>query len=270
MKLLIFIVIYFSFTSFSSKVCGKLDKVLIYKIYLKYVKKGYFIKELPDLDKNKKIFAALLIILKQLNRYIPLLNVFINILCNEIIADIYDKENILESNKYYLSDKEKSSILNYKDLNSLIDSMNLVIFNIEISSFADNFKTSVIINGVLHLKGSLCPLSYTFSEVNSIAKALNRPFTLGSVGGANVAVIGTFLTRDYPVFGTNLNYEVSKEMPESSRFRVYLFNEERLTDEDILSLENLVRNKRNCRLSSYKEEQVKCMDENIKLTLKKR
>ena len=109
--------------------------------------------------------------------------------------------------------------------------------------FASQFKTSVIVNGILSLNCQLCPMAYTLTEVNLIARKLKAPITIGRIDGIPVALVGARIFRDIKTFD-NCTYEISNDFSENDHFKIYLIGEEGLTDENISALIDMIRNKR--------------------------
>ena len=238
-----FIFLYIVLAIVTSRVYDVLIWQLPYKVKFEFAKKGYLLKTDPTFEKKEMAKIGFITLVSRLLRCIPLANILSAIILIDKTIKMYELGHYSESDKFYLSEEDKCKFFKTDDFFEKKAIIDKVTIDMSLAYFASQFKTSVVVNGILSLNCQLCPMAYTLTEVNLIARKLKAPITIGRIDGIPVALVGARIFRDIKTFD-NCTYEISNDFSENDHFKIYLIGEEGLTDENISALIDMIRNKR--------------------------
>ena len=243
MYVLAFILLYIISTIVTSRIYNELIRKISYRVKFSFAKKGYLLNCDPIIDKKKRTYVGLLTLISKLFKYVPFVNILGALILTQGTIKTYESGKILDKDKFYLSEESRNKFIksnNFLEKSIIID---VATVDMGIMYFASQFKTSVIVNGILSLNGQLCPLAYTLDEIRLMSKYLNTSFTLGKINGVSVALIGARIFRNIKTFDNDV-YEIINDFKADASFKVYLIDEESLTDKDIDALILMIRENR--------------------------
>lgn len=219
-------------------------------VLLDEIKKGKFIKywEIEKLDFNNLKKSSLISILcMTFSILLPFLNVIIAAICTKII-----RNNISKDDSFFDSvkvDLDEEVVLRFETLSNQerFDQLGAleVIVKVQddilqsISEVVDNKCYSKNDGSeIIELDRPITPLAYTIEEVEYLSYAFDIPYTIGTIDGVKVALLGEELEGDIFVKRYEEVYPFQPiEDPGDSTFVVYPVN---ILKEDFQNVERVV------------------------------
>lgn len=243
-----FVVVFMIYAFFTYKTVQIQETILNlmnYRIARNLARKGFILKKGRRFigEDQEKVYNFFTI--SDIIKFIPFINIAYTALFSSLIVRKTTKKEYQDSDKRYLSDKEKYKIVNATTIDDLVEAVDLVRLK-DIKEENENlFSTSQILSGDIHLRGKLPDLSYTLLEIKKMASKLNKPFTIGKVEDYYLAFIGDNIENPINVYPVDRLFIPVDEVEDNCRFRVFLLNLEDITEEEKNQLVEMVKHDRN-------------------------